>query len=71
MNFSKKVSIFSSEISAIHSKYKSIENSMVLKNDTECILQNIIRTKKNVLNINDIIFVGKCSRSCRNYIIDK
>ena len=71
MNFSKKVSIFSSEISAIHSKYKSMENSMVLKNDTECILQNIIRTKKNVLNINDIIFVGKCSRSFRNYIIDK
>ncbi len=70
-NFSKKLSIFSNEISNIHSKCQSIEKSMIEKSDKECISKNIVRAKKTLLNINGFIYVGRCSRSFRNYIVDK
>ena len=70
-NFSKNLSNFSTEISNIHSKYKSIEKLIIEKSDNECISKNIVRGKKTFFNINGFIYVGRCSRSYRNYIVDK
>ena len=70
-NFSKNLSNFSTEIRHIHSKYKSIEKLIIEKSDNECISKNIVRGKKTFFNINGFIYVGRCSRSYRNYIVDK